>query len=445
MIIDERTIEQGISVELLSRLIEKHLRCTEKYNKLMDYYSGRHTIIERRKSSAGAANNRVVCNHAKYITDMVQAYLAGNPVTYSASEEFDIEQLKNVYLEQDIAVLDAETVKACSIYGRSYELVYADNKSRPRSVKTDPRQAFVVYNDDCTHIPLFGVYYYKTYNVDGNVVGVVCNVYTDANIYTYENKTDNWNGMQLTYESEHYFGVVAVIEYMNNAECQGDFEQLIPLMDAYNLLMSDRVNNKEQFVDSFLFLRNIDVDSEQAKKLKEEKILLAQDDGDAKYLSEVLSETDVEVLRDNIKEDIHRFSMVPDLSDESFGNNLSGVAIKYKLMGFEQAVKNKERYISKGLKERFKLYNHYMSVKRQMQEVPVHRVDIIFTHNLPANELETSQMISNLKDLASTETLLDQLSFVGDAKEEAELAAEEKANDYKRRISETAELAERGY
>ena len=445
MILDEREIENGISVELLAKLITAHGENIDRYNNLLAYYKGTHKILNRMKKSAGAANNKIVCNHAKYITDMIQAYLTGNPVTYAASDEFDIEEIKNTYLEQDISSLDSEQVKACSIYGRSYELIYANEESKPRSARINPRQAFIVYNNDCTNRPLFGVYYYKTYDIDGNVTGVVCSVYTDTNVYTYENRADNWNGMQLTHESAHYFGGVPLIEYKNGGECQGDFEQIIPLIDAYNLLMSDRVNDKEQFVNSFLFLKGIDIDSEQAKKLKEEKILCAYEDGDAKYLSEALSESDAEILRDNLKEDIHRFSMVPDLSDESFGNNLSGVAIKYKLMGFEQAVKNKERFIAKGLKKRFKLYNHYMALKRQMQEVPVHRVDIIFTHNLPANELETSQMISNLKDLVSSETLIDQLSFVGDAKEEAELAAEEKAQDYKRRISETEEMAGRGY
>ena len=115
--------------------------------------------------------------------------------------------------------------------------------------------------------------------------------------YTYENRADNWNGMQLTHESAYYFGGVPLIEYKNGEECQGDFEQIIPLIDAYNLLMSDRVNDKEQFVNSFLFLKGIDIDSEQAKKLKEEKILCAYEDGDAKYLSEALSESDAEILR----------------------------------------------------------------------------------------------------------------------------------------------------
>lgn len=131
--------------------------------------------------------------------------------------------------------------------------------------------------------------------------------------------------------------------------------------------MSDRVNDKEQFVDAMLLLKGIEIDSEQARALKREKILQTDNDeyGDAKYLSKSLSEADTKVLRDDLKEDIFTTSMVPDLSDEKFGNNQSGVAIKYKILAFEQKTKDKEGYITKGLKERFKLYNHFLNLKKQ--------------------------------------------------------------------------------
>ena len=70
----------------------------------------------------------------------------------------------------------------------------------------------------------------------------------------------------------------------------------------------------------------------------------------------------------------------------------------------------------------------------KMSEVPVHRVEITFTYNLPANELEIAQMISLLTGTVSSETLIDRLPFVSDAKEEAELAAEDAGLGRGRRI-----------
>ena len=313
-----------------------------------------------------------------------------------------------------------------SIYGKAYELICADDMSQPKSVSLPPTNTFIVYGAGVGEMPLYGIHYYRKRDIDGNITGVCC-VVCDANmIYTYENDTDSFSNMRLAEKQRHYFGAMPLVEYRNNEERQGDFEQLIPLIDAYNILESDRVNDKEQFVDAFLFLTNIDIDSEQARKLREERILMGYEGADARYLSKVMSESDIEVLKNSLKMDIHRFSMIPDLTEQTFGTNLSGVAIKYKLMGFEQHVRNKERYFTKSLKRRFELYVNFLSLKGAMEYVPMHRIDVVFTRNLPVNELEVSQMIRNLSGIATSETLLSQLSFVGDPKEEAQLASKER-------------------
>lgn len=433
MIIDEGILKDGVTPEVLSALIMRHQSGQERLHTLKNYYLGEHDIKNRQRLSDGVSNNRLVCNHAKYIVDMIKSYLVGNPVSYVCSEGYDIETIKNCYFTQDIAHVDCELEKQMSIYGKSYEMIFADETSEPRSVCLSPMNTFVVYDTSVAQNPAFGVHYYKKTDINNRVTGVCCIVCSKSEVMTFENDKDSFSDMKLTKTEKHYFGDVPILEYRNNEEKQGDFEQLIPLIDAYNVLQSDRVNDKEQFVDSFLFLMGIDIDSSQAKKLREERILMGYDGAEAKYLSKVLSESDIVVLRDNLKQDIHRFSMVPDLSDENFGNNLSGVAIKYKLMGFEQHIRNKERYFSKMLKKRFELYNAFLTVRGSMEYVPVHRIDIEFTRNLPVNELEVSQMINNLKGVATAETLLSQLSFVSDPKEEAELAKAENMEDEARK------------
>lgn len=437
MIIDEEELSFGVNAEVLYKLISRHMSSGERYERLRDYYLGRHDIRNRQRLNGESVNNRIVCNHAKYIVDMAKSYLVGNPVTYACSDGYDIEAVKNSYLEQDIANLDSSLERDMGIYGRAYELLYIDEKSKPKSVRLLPFDTFVVYGSTVDERPLLGVHYYKKRDIDGNVSGVCCIACDETAVYIYENDVDSFMNMELKEVNLHYFNDVPLIEYRNNEDAQGDFEQLIPLIDAYNLLCSDRINDKAQFVEAFLFLSGIELDTEQAKKLREERILMGYEGAEARYLSKVMTEADIEVLRDSIKQDIHRFSMVPDLSDESFGNNLSGVAIKYKLMGFEQHVRNKERMFAKGLKQRFSMYNSYLSLKGSMQHVPLHRVDVVFNRNLPVNELEISEMVNNLRDLATNETLLAQLSFVSDPKEEAELSLRER-----KKVKEVLQSAE---
>lgn len=426
MIIDKSILDGGFTPRLLNDLISQHEQGNARIVKLRDYYLGHHTIESRQKKSSAAANNRVVCNHAKYIVDVAQSYLAGNPVMYTAREGVDIEAVKNAYFRQDIAEIDSTIVNYMATYGSSIELIYANEAAELNSYVLDNTCAFVCYDNTASQTKLCGIYYYRRYDLNNAVKGVVCYVYTPDEIIGYSADTDNWTALKEVSREKHYFGTVPMIEYINNRQRQGDFEQLISLIDAYNILQSDRVNDKEQFVESFLFLKNIEIDTEQAQKLREEKVLMGFEDSAAQYLSKVMSETDIEVLRDCIREDIHRFAMVPDLTDNDFGNNLSGVAIKYKLMGFEQHITNKERYFKKGLVERFKIYVSFYSMKGAMKDVDMSDVSIIFKRNLPANELEISQMVNNLRDIVSNETLLEQLEFIEDSKEEMNIIRTEK-------------------
>ena len=148
-------------------------------------------------------------------------------------------------------------------------------------------------------------------------------------------------------------------------------------------------------------------------------------DGKAEYLTKTLQEGDVDILRQNIENDIHKISMVPNMSDNNFVGNSSGVAIRYKLLAFEQNIKNKERYMEKGLMERFKLYNNFLFTQSKMELVPVEEIDAVFKRNLPSNDFEISQMINNLADFVDAETLISQLSFIKDASEIVELKAKE--------------------
>lgn len=425
MIIDEEFLKDGITPQILAKLIDRHRKNEERYANLMNYYMGNHKISDRKKASEQTSNNKIICNHAKYIVDMTKSFLIGNPVTYACSEEYDIEPVKNSYLIQDMATIDGAIEKQMSIYGKGFELIYTDEESEPKSVCLSPVNTFMVYSSSVDKRPLMGVHYFKKHDIDGKLSGVQCIVCDDVAMYIYENDSDSFYNMELKQYNRHYFNDIPMIEYRNNEESQGDFEQLIPLIDAYNMLTSDRINDKEQFVEAFLFLTGIELDSEQAKKLREERILMGYEGANAQYLSKVMTESDVQILSDSLRRDIHRFSMVPDLSDEQFGTNLSGVAIKYKLMGFEQHVRNKERHFARALKKRFELYINFFSLKGAMEYVPIHRVDIVFTRNMPVNELEISQMIQNLAGIASSETLLSQLSFVADPKEEAEIAKKE--------------------
>ncbi len=413
--------------------IEDAIKTNEKnraeYNLMESYYDGEHPILKRAKAE-GLKNNKVVINHAEYITDLYVGYLFGTPIDYRVDESIDpvvIDPITEAYKRQTMSLLDTELATDVSIYGKAYEYVYADEDAQLRSVKIDPRTCIVVYDDTMNHKKLFAVMYGKINLQKGEYEDVV--VVTDTEIIEY-NKN-------LTEKSRitHAFSKVPVIEYRNNTKERGDFKQVISLINAYNLLQSDRVNDKEQLVEALLVLYGFKLTDEATEKLKEWRILSAppQTNGTkAEYLTKVFNETELDILRARLEADIHKISKTPNMSDENFVGNASGVAIRFKLLPFEWNSTKKERFHEFGLMERFVLYNVWLNKKNSANAiVEPHLVDAVFSRSLPNNDFETSQMINNLDGKVSDSTLISQLSFVKDADAESEAVLAQKKENIK--------------
>ena len=197
--------------------------------------------------------------------------------------------------------------------------------------------------------------------------------------------------------------------------------------------MSDRVNDKEKFVDSLLVVTGFSFDDEGEevnRKIMKNRILeLSGEDGDVKYVTKTLNETETQVLANALKDDIHKFSHTPDFTDEKFSGNVSGVAMKYKLSSLEELAKVKERFFIKGMKRRLKIVGTFM-YKRVMASYEIEDLQITIPRTLPANDLELAQIVNLLNNQASSETLLAQLPFIEDpVKEREKLKAERKEDE----------------
>ena len=413
-----------ITKELLLAAIKHNETQVRRYAKLGDYYLGQHDILKRAKDYF-VSNNKLVINYAKYIVDTNIGYLLGNPIEYQASDGIEIKNVLDAYKKQTINDLDSEIAKGSAIFGAQYEYIYADEESNPKSAKIDVRNAVVIYDNTIEHKKMYGVIYSPVYKISSNDVEYYSVLVVDKTKVYQFNLSDKLF-KKVEGPLPHAFGDVPLVEYRNNPERQGDFEQVITLIDAYNTLQSDRINDKEQLVDAILCLYGMDMDDNQRQMLMDSRVLGGiPEDAKAEYLTKSLNEGEVDILRKNIESDIHKISMTPNMSDENFVGNSSGVAIRYKLLAFEQNIKNKQRYMEKGLVERFRLYNQFLSTRSGMKIVPVEEVDVVFKRNLPSNDLETSQVILNLMDLVDKETLVGQLSFIKDAKEVVQLKEKE--------------------
>lgn len=433
---DEAKLDKSIILDL----VRKHEGMVGRLLKNKQYYDGHHAI-EGRKREKDTPNSKITCNHAKDISDTATGYFMGNPITYSNSGEQDIAQLLTAFDNANVDDVDADNAQDMSIYGVAYEYVYAkEGEATPTSKNISPLSTFIIVDDSIEENELCGVYYYKKKNSVENSYIYVATVSTAHYTYVINIEAMEVEQAKLCLVTEqptkHFFGEPQIIEYLNNKEGIGDFEQQIPLIDAYNTLMSDRINDKEQFIDAVLVLYGVmlgddeEETTEAQKQLRENKLLELPEDAKAEYLTRQMDENGAEILRKAIKEDIYNFSHVPNFMDENFAGNVSGVAMEYKLLGLEMITKVKERQYKKGLRKRIRLYCNFLSMKAILMEAG--SIMVTFSRALPKNLQELSQIVANLKNNVSAKTLLKMLPFVEDPDYEIEEVQKQKDEEVKR-------------
>lgn len=411
-------------VDNLEALIAEHKSSVKKnIDKLISYQHGDHPILKRVMTNEFVPNNKLVNNFPRYITTVAVGYFMGNPISYQAvkqEKEEELEKFKQLLKKIDIESVDIDLSTNCSMTGIAYELIktYVDDDGEvlPKSYSLDSRSTFVVKDNTIEQTPLFGVYYKEFRLKTGSSTMIKITVATKDTLYQFDKINTN---LQLVESKTHYFNVVPIIEYKNNLGARGDYQDVLTLIDAYNMLQSDRINDKEQLIDAILMLKNVSLeDKETVQNIRENRILVLPPDGDGEWLTKQLQEADVEILRKNLEDDIHKFSLTPNITDEQFSGNASGVAMQYKLFGFEQLIKTKERFYQEGLRYRLKAYLNFLIKKNYITDLTLNDIEYVFNRNLPTNNIEIAQMVSQLKNLLSDETLISQVPFVKDVKVE---------------------------
>lgn len=384
--INRELIRGGVGTDVLTACLKRHGEALPDMQRLRAYYEGKNPgILERADGERG--QTRLPHPFGRYIALTAAGYLTGKPIVYEApGQEAALDALARSFHDNAMDSVDAELAVQAAVYGKGVERIYTDRQGKTRSVTVSPEDGFVVYDDTVAHEPMFGLCLSQLTRADGTPDGAQLEVLTAEETMTYRlNDPRHVGDADLIRRERHYFGQVPLIEYWNNCDETGDFAAVLPLIDGYDLLQTERVRDKEEFADSLLVLTGCQLeqgwhtrvvegpngepveervpDEDPARRLRRERCLsLPDSEAGAQYLTHSLHEADTEVLRAALKEDIHKFSFVPDLSDKQFAQNQSGVAMKYKLMGLERVASVKERWFREGLRTRLAIYARMLAL-----------------------------------------------------------------------------------
>lgn len=410
---------------VLRWLIRRAELAEGRYDRLWRYYLGRHDIFRNRKEG----EVQVAVNYAKYVVDIALNYYLGRPVKYDPNQTdalgrpVDLSPLLDCYERQHIAEVDLAIGRTMGVMGDCLELCYASSGPNPlpRSARIDPRSGILVCDTTVEHAKLFALVWERREKITGEQYYFVT-VYTDRTARDFV--CGNLDGESFRPVGEvryHWFGGVPVIAYTNNDDRQGDFEQILSLIDAYDGLMSSRLTDKKKFVDALLVFFGMTLaEGDEAKLAREKFIDGAPLDARAEYIQKTFNESEVQVLADSLVREMHKMTLTVDMSDEQFAGNSSGQALKLKLLTMDLLARSKMRRMEQGLRQRLELYNHWLVVRGAMGVVDHSQVDVVFTPDLPINESEIVDMVCRLQGIVDDQTLLSQLWFIRDPAEAAE-------------------------
>ena len=422
--LDKDTI---LTEDVILKLIRQHKMVEQpRLHKLKRYYLARNDILNRTMSDSSKPNNKIANNYAGYITDTLVGYFVGEPIVYNCDDKEIMEQVQDIFNYNDEADENTELAKSASIYGVSYEQQYFDDEGKLRFHILPTEECVAVYDTTVENNLLYLIRYYVDYDIKKDQRFYWVDVIDADRIVTYHSP-ELLDQLSKVSEEEHYFGAVPIAVFKNNEEEVGDFEKVISLIDAYDKMESDSLNDFEYFTDAYLALYGFTADPEDIRAMKENRVLLMDEGTSAEWLIKDTADSPTENVKSRLDNDIHKFSFCPNMSDENFAANASGVAIKFKTMGTENLVSTKERKFKKGLQQRLEL----MSAVAGLLDNGFNWRDIkiTFSRNLPANDADAADMINKLTGIVSDETLLSQLSFVDDIQQEVERVKKQKEEE----------------
>lgn len=310
------------------------------------------------------------------------------------------------------------------IYGVAYEIMWIDEEGKQRFKALDPRECIPVYENTIEQDLAAVIRFYTVSSANLLEAEYYVDVYDARETRSYK-ANQNFSGFTLLDYVPNFYGQVPITVFELNKERQSIFAKITTLQDAYNTLLSAEVDDFEAFVMAYLVLEGIDdIDPEQLHLMKTNRVLVLPEGGKASFLNKDIHDTVVEDMLNRIEMNIRKISATPDFTDASFGTQ-SGVAIRYKLINFENKAAQIEKSMIKALQRRIELICSILSISTG--EESWRDIQILFTRNLPIDNSETASMVSQLKGIVSDKTLIAQLPFITDVDAEMDAVNEQNA------------------
>lgn len=423
---------EELTVEELGWLIDRNEKIAqEKYDKLMAYYVGKHDILDKPNKVSGVSP-KLVNNMPRYLVNTYNGFFTGIPPKITLPDEEANEILQDWNNANSIFDKTSELSKQVDIFGRSLFYVYQDEEGNTCITVSSPTHSFMIYDDTVSHRPLAFVRYSRT-NKDG----------LSATVWYEHHVVDLINDQLLDHifddneakDGVNIYGQVPAVEFFETEERESLYGGgILTLVDALDDTLSQKLDNINYLADSYMYLLGGRIDPDEIQMMRLNRFIQV-DGNDAinmkiGFLERPDGDNIQEHMIDHLNQTIHEDTGIPDMKDEAFSGNSSGVAIRYKLMPMENRAMTKERKFTQGLRKLYKIV--FSSFTNVLDKPDAWRdLNFKFTRNIPANLADEVATAKNAEGIVSQKTQLSMISTITDPQAELDEIAKEKTEAIK--------------
>lgn len=418
--------------ELLSHVISDFRSRKILYDKMYDYcIVGETDAYKKYKRNPKRSNLKIKVNFIKKFIMEEVAYLVSNKITYGSKNDN-----KNIidYIEHKTAHWDENheenVLRDMLSFGSVYELYYTTEKNNElffNAKVISPRDGYIL-EDDFGNISMFLRFYKKKFDTKQYI-----DIYTPDYIYHVD---ESFN--KIDEPTPNRFGEVPVRVGVVSKYKEQDtlFNELKDLQDAFCTNLSDIVNEISDYRLAYLLfsgcqidVKNKDEDGKtQLDYLKEKGAISVDAAGKVSFVTKEINDTAVQNTLNTLKKTMYELSNHID-TNEKMQSNLSGSALRNRLIGLEQRIKNSEGSMKNIIKGRlyfmFKLFNKLENLNYDYRDI-----ETKFTLNIPQDDLTIAQIISQIPDgVLSKATMRTLFSFIFNSEREQKLIDAEKQKE----------------
>ena len=346
-------------VEVLTKALAVHELNRREELFLKNYEKGLQPILFRQKVYNDHINNTIVVNLANQIVTFKTSEFAGEPIMYvtrgTGMREADtsdkgaedaetvpekVARVNSMMLSEGKQSKDYRLAYDMFTCGVGYRLTIHDSGREETDYLDEApfemyipkaENTFVVRRSDVTRRVLMGVTYVF---LDENEEQPEYTVYAPNVKYTINGVGSE---MKVVRREQHNFGMVTLTEYPCNPNYMGAFEPVVPLLDAYNLTLSNKMDGIEQFIQALMVFDGVDISREDFLELKDLgaiKLPATQGGGNGGkklyYLNEQLDQSQTQTVLDGMYKNILRIVGMPSQGDGNTSDSSNNGAMIIK-------------------------------------------------------------------------------------------------------------------